>query len=254
MSIINTQPLITIITITFNSEQFLKQTIESVISQSYKNIEYIIIDGGSTDATLNIIRRYEEHLSKWISEPDEGIADAMNKGVNMSNGEYIYFLHSDDHLYSDHVIQNFVDFQTTDSTEIYAGSVMFSKSDGENIILMPRGYSLWLNFKTGFLHQGTFCKKTVFEEIGGFDEQFKIAMDYDFFLRAYRNKVPCKKYDSIITIMRDTGISSRVDWDSLKQRFNEERLVHKKNCKAWKLTYPPIWALYYAYRYLKSIF
>ena len=89
---------ISIITITFNSEEHLEQTIESVAAQTYPSIEYIIVDGGSTDGTLDIIKRHEEDIDRWISEPDDGIADAFNKGIALATGDFVYFLNSDDYL------------------------------------------------------------------------------------------------------------------------------------------------------------
>ncbi len=89
-------PLISIITVVYNGEKYLKQAIESVINQTYKNIEYIIIDGGSTDNTLNIIKNYHQNISKWVSEPDNGLYDAMNKGIKLATGELIGMVNSDD--------------------------------------------------------------------------------------------------------------------------------------------------------------
>lgn len=244
---------ISVITITFNSEKYLEQTIQSVVNQTYKNIEYIIIDGGSTDSTLNIIRKYDNRIKKWISEPDKGIADAMNKGIALSTGEYIYFLHSDDYLFSKNVIDDFVKEQDEFKADIFAHSIIFNKSLGKSVEILPRGYGVWLNLKNGFHHQGTFCRRNVFEKIGGFDVQFKIAMDYDFFLRAYNNNIPCTKGNSIIAIMRDVGISSKTDWPSLKKRLREERLVHIKNCKYWILFYPIYWLVYSVFKQIKTI-
>jgi glycosyltransferase involved in cell wall biosynthesis len=96
---------LSIVTISFNSEQYLEQTIRSVIGQSYANIEYVVVDGGSNDGTLDIIRKYDSEIDRWISEPDAGIADAMNKALSLTTGDFVYFLHSDDYLEGDDAIE-----------------------------------------------------------------------------------------------------------------------------------------------------
>ena len=244
-------PTISIITIVFNGEQFIEQTILSVIEQTYRNIEYIIVDGGSTDRTLDIIKKYERHIARWTSKPDEGISDAMNKGLDLATGQYIFYLHADDYLCSPETIEKFVLEICDRKSDISTFAVLYGHPPDNLKKMQPRGYGCWLNFKTGFLHQGTFCKREVFNKIGAFDNQFKIAMDYDFFLRAYRENISCQKGNAVVSVMRDTGKSSRQDWPSLAARFAEERLVHKKNSPIWFVVYPPYWFAYTLYRLLR---
>lgn len=246
---------ISVITIIYNSKDYIRQTIRSVEKQTYNNIEYIIVDGGSTDGTLEIIRDNTKIISKWVSEPDNGIADAMNKGVQLATGDYIFFLHSDDYFFSDTVIDDFVRLQARKDIEIFANKIVFQRADQSEKEMAPRGYGKWLNFKNGFHHQGTFCKKSVFDKIGLFDINLSIAMDYDFFLRAYRRGISYEKGNIIVSVMRDTGISSRIDWLTLSKRFYEERQVHKKNCNSFPLAllYRLFWYTYYPYRSLKRI-
>jgi len=118
------QPKITIITITLNSEQYLENTITSVINQTYRFIEYIIVDGQSTDRTLDIIKKYKQQVNKWISEPDSGIAAAMNKGIAMASGEFILFLHSDDYLLEENSIEKAINFMNS-SEDIFAFNILF---------------------------------------------------------------------------------------------------------------------------------
>ena len=117
----------------------------------------------------------------------------------------------------------------------------------------PRGFNYWLNFKTGILHQGAICHHSVFNAIGYFDKDFKIVMDYDFFLRAYRDKISIKKCSITLSVMRDTGISSRLHWSAIQQRLSEERKVHMKNCprKIMKWGYVFYWCIYILYRKIK---
>ena len=253
-----TRTKISIITITLNSERYLEQTITSVLNQSYDNIEYIIIDGGSTDGTLDIINKYEDRINPWISEPDDGIADAMNKGLLLATGDYILFLHSDDYLLDSKVLE-----QATISLREPYDIVMFNillKRNGKKKLVNPRGLTWWINFKTGIYHQSVFCSKELFQKIGSFDTSFRIVMDYDFFLRAYRAKVQVKRVDIPLSLMRLVGISSQQDWTSQRERLMEERKVHKKNCLGqWmRLCYWAYWSCYLPYRracnIVKSIF
>ena len=240
---------ISIITITYNSEKHLEQTIQSIINQTYKIIQYIIIDGGSTDSTLDIIKKYADNISYWISEPDKGIADAMNKGLKIAQGDYVLFLHSDDYLENENAIENASQFLDRDH-EIFLFNLYYSDNSHKSLV-KPRGLGWWTNIKTGVLHQSVLCSKTLFEKIGDFDTNFKIAMDYDFFLRAYRAGVKAKHINFTLSVMRKTGVSSRLDWPSLKERFAEERQIHKKNCHniLMRFLYQVYWSIYIPYRY-----
>lgn len=244
-------PLISIITIVLNAEAHVEQTIRSVLSQTYGNIEYIIIDGGSTDRSLEIINRYRNQVDYFISEKDEGIADAMNKGSARATGDYLIFLHADDYFANDRSLENALAF-LNDGTDILACSILFGK---QLEVYKPKGFGVWTNFKQGLYHQGVFCRRQLLQDLRGFDTQFRIAMDYDFFLRAYRRSAAIVKAPVILTVMRDNGISSRRDWRNLKFRFAEEKRVHEKNCHSllMGLLYKSYWLLYPPYRYLSYV-
>ena len=242
---------LSIVTITWNSEEFLEQTIRSVVGQSYPGIEYIVVDGGSTDGTLEIIKRYEERIDRWISEPDNGIADAMNKAIELATGEFIYFLHSDDFLASESSIHEACQ-HLTDDEDIFLFSIYLQK-DGVKARHKPRGLNWWLNFKTGVFHQSVICRRSLFDRIGLFDPTFRIGMDYDFFLRAYRRGIGSLRVDMPIATMRLTGISSGTDWPALRERFGEERAIQSKNrSSAWmRFVYAIWWTLYLPYRRIR---
>lgn len=243
-----TDTKISIITICLNADRYLEQTITSVINQTLPNKEYIIIDGGSTDDTLDIIKRYDAHIDKWISEPDRGIADAMNKGLSIATGDYILFLHSDDYLIDFSVLERASSY-LTDNLDIYFFKVLLVD---QGINRESRNRSLcWLtNFKMGSCHQGQLCSTRLFKKVGTFDTSFKISMDYDFILRALRSGAKNSSIDMLLSAMRLTGISSRDDWDSLSARFNEEKDAHFKYCPAaWmRFLYIIYWTLYVPYR------
>lgn len=241
---------ISIITISLNSEKYLEQTIQSVINQTYKNKEYIIIDGGSTDSTLDIVKKYESEIDYWIAKPDNGIADAMNIGLKAAKGDFILFLHSDDYLLDKNSIEKATQF-FENNHDIFLFNLYYSDNDNKTLA-NPRGLGWWINFKTGILHQSCICTRSLFDKIGNFDTSFKITMDYDFFLRAHRAGAKAKHIDIPLSVMRKTGISSRSDWPSLKHRFAEEKQVHKKNCPNTflKLLYQVYWSGYLPYRYI----
>lgn len=241
-------PLISIITISLNAEKHIEQAIQSVLGQTYKNIEYIVVDGGSTDGTIEILNKYTNRITHFISENDEGIADAMNKGVAIAKGAYVLFLHADDYFIDDTILEKTVGLSDT-TADIIACRIQFGRHFK---IYKPRGFNFWINFKQGIYHQGALCRRSLIKELNGFDKQFRIAMDYDFFLRAYHSRAKLFKVPVILTVMRDTGISSRQDWKDLKIRFDEEKQVHQKNCDSFSMSivYKFYWLLYLPYRRL----
>jgi len=239
---------ISIITITLNAERYLGQTIPSVVNQTYSNREYIIVDGGSTDGTLDIIKKYESEIDNWISEPDKGIADAMNKGIDLATGDYILFLHSDDYLVNSSVLERASEY-LGDRFDIFFFQVLHD-IHGQNQVSSNRPLGWLTNFKMGSCHQGQLCSRKLFQRIGKFDTSFKIDMDYDLILRAYRAGASCNSVNMPLAVMRLIGISSRTDWKSLRERFDEERRVHFKNCTTiWmRLLYVFYWMMYLPYR------
>lgn len=243
---------ISIITVCYNSTQHLEQTIKSVAGQSYADKEYILVDGGSTDGTIEIIKRYEDKIDKFISEPDQGIADAMNKGLALATGDFILFLHSDDYLISNEILATAALHLATDE-EIFLFNIFLARDGGKNLF-KSRGLNWWMNLKTGIFHQSTICRRELFDKIGNFDTGFRIGMDYDFFLRAYRSGVKAKKIDFPLSVMRLCGVSNQLDWPSLRERFAEEKRVHMKNCPSARLriVYFFYWFFYPIYRRCKS--
>lgn len=241
------EPKISIITITLNSKQYLEQAIQSVIGQTYTNFEYIIVDGGSKDGTLDLLKKYASKITHCISEPDNGIADAMNKGIARASGDYILFIHSDDYLIDSEILERIVPHLST-GLDMYIFQV---RCLGEKGTSVSRTWPLnWLtNFKMGSCHQGQLCSRKLFNRIGVFDTSFRIDMDYDFLLRAYRAGANSRSIPLQISVMRLVGISSLCDWPHLKQRFAEEKRVHLKNCPSrWmRFIYEVYWGLYALY-------
>ncbi len=241
-------PKISVITINYNGETFLEKTVHSVCNQNYSNFEYIIIDGYSTDKSLSIIHKYSSKITKFKQFPALGIADAMNKGYDLSSGEFILFIHADDYLLNDNTLSEASKFLTSEY-DIFAFNIFYG-NEVEKKEFKPRGFNFWMNFKFGLLHQGVLCHRNVFKHQGFFDTSFKLAMDYDFFLRAYKNKIKLKCCNYPIAFMRNTGVSSKLDKESLRNRFLEEKTVHYKNNPnlILKFLYPLYWRLYPKYR------
>lgn len=242
------QPLISIVTVVYNGVSTIEQTLISVLRQTYSHVEYIIVDGASSDGTIDIIRRYDPALSLWISEPDQGIGDAMNKGIKLASGDYVLMLHSDDYLHANDCLENVAPY-LRQGHDIVSGRLMLDHGDGLQQ-RQPRPWNWRLNFKTSLWHQATFCHRGLFERIGLFNTGLQIAMDYDFFLRAYRAGVSAKLIEQVISVMRHSGISASTDPQTLAIRFGEERSIHAQHVDSalLKLIYHLYWLAYPRYR------
>lgn len=250
------KPVISIITVAKNSEKYIESTIKSVLSQDYDKIEFIVIDGASTDNTQNIIEKYAERIDAYCSESDSGIAEAMNKGVAKASGDYLLFLNSDDYLAASDAISMAVSAMTVCPADIQVFRVRFLYEDGRAILSLNHSLGLLTNFKMGSCHQGQFIPRQLFNHLHGFDTSLSINFDYDWLLRAYRSGASSQSHAAVIAVMRQVGISSRRDWAGFRERYDEERRVHFKNCpNVWmRLIYHCYWSLYIPYRYLRYLF
>lgn len=247
--------MISVVTAVLNRAEHLEGCLESVAAQRGVAFEHIVIDGGSTDGGVEILRRWSDRLAYWTSEPDGGIADAMNKGLRCARGAWVLFLHADDQLTNERSLAHVAQALARAQTRIVGFPIRYGSERAQRLVL-PRGGTPWLRFKTGFLHQGTFVQRAVFDEIGEHDTQFRIAMDYEFFLRAWRHGVGMSTRPSPVpTWMRDTGISSRRDWPSVVKRLQEERRIHTLHAGngLWNAAYAAYWLLYFPYRRMVSL-
>ena len=179
---------ITVITVVWNNVEFIRDCIESVLNQNYSNIEYIIIDGGSSDGTLEVIKEYEDRISLSISEPDKGLYDAMNKAIGLSTGEVISILNSDDVFHDDRVISKVMKkFLKEDKLEVLLGGVNLVKRNNidEIVRLYPaKRFKPWhLYFGIAPPHPGAFIKSSIYEKYGIYNTSFDLAADFDLFVR-----------------------------------------------------------------------
>lgn len=198
------EPLVSIITVVFNGQKHIEQTIKSVLGQTYKNVEYIIIDGNSMDGTIDIIKSYDEQLDFWISEPDRGIYEAMNKGIVHAKGEIIGIINADDY-YEPDAIKYIVDSHLINKADIYYGDMKIIDGKGAGNIVKPDISKM--NEKPSIFHPTCFVRKDVYDHAGLFDIRYKISSDYEFLLRCLRKKYFFHYVPEVITAFRQGGIS-----------------------------------------------
>lgn len=202
---------ITIITVCYNSEKTLEKTIISVAEQSYANIEYIIIDGNSKDNTVGVIRKHENKISKWISEPDKGLYDAMNKGISMATGDIIGILNSDDTFHSSTVIEEIARFHSNNTVDASVGTIIQQRENGKVIRIYSSKYWSPEKLEIGFMppHPSLFLKKELFNKFGQYDLGFKIGADYELITRFFlKNKISWRYSGITTTTMLVGGLSS----------------------------------------------
>lgn len=198
------KPKISIITVTYNTEKNIEKTILSVINQTYESIEYIIIDGGSTDNTVSIIKKYQNIINFWISEPDSGIYNAMNKGIKNATGSWIHFMNAGDFFVNDNIISNIFD-RPTFSDVIYGHTLVYNEKI-EKIVEIIAGTVTDKN-PMPFCHQSVFVRKHIFKQFL-FDETYKICSDKDFFLKIYKQSPSYYNTKDFISQIQMIGFST----------------------------------------------
>jgi len=215
-------PTVTIITATLNSEKTLEEAIRSVRSQTYTKIEHLVVDGGSTDGTLRIVKQYRSSLARVISEPDDGIYDAYNKGIAASTGDILYFLNSDDRLADPGVIEHFVN-RFLEWPEVWAIYGNVRVREGQQEFILGRNLTLD-DVRQGHRpsHQALFVRRHVFDRYGLFDVQYRIAGDFDLMVRLFLEPGGRIRYENRVVVdYRTGGVSSRYDTRLLGMREAE---------------------------------
>jgi glycosyltransferase involved in cell wall biosynthesis len=220
---IRDKPLVSIITVCLNSETHLEQTIQSVIAQTYNNIEYLIIDGGSTDKTLEIVTRYNSFIAYWKSEYDNGIFDAMNKGISFATGDWIGILNSDDFYHVNAVKWIMEAARLYPDVDIFHGNMLVETVPGEYAISAGSHENLLDNFS--LKHPTCFIENNIYHN-HGFDTRFSVNADYDLLLKLYYEGKKFCYLNMPITFFRQTGISNR---PSLTATWDRYRIRKKYN-------------------------
>ncbi len=223
-------PKVSIVTVCYNSASTIEDTIKSVLSQTYTNIEYIIVDGKSSDNTLDIVSNYKTNIAKVVSEKDNGLYDAINKGINLSTGEIVAILNSDDFYQDEQVIEDIVKlFEKEQLDACYADLVYVDKLDTQKVTrLWKSGYYKKGMFFKGWMppHPTFFVQKAIYEKFGTFNLTLKSAADYEIMLRfIHKHNIKLGYLPRVIVRMREGGISNI----TLKNRIKANR----EDKKAW---------------------
>ena len=203
-------PLISVITVSYNAVATIEETILSVINQTYSNIEYIIIDGGSTDGTVDIIKKYEDKIAYWVSEPDGGIYYAMNKGINVATGEWVHFRNCGDYFFDNQTLEKVFSVPVKNETIILHGDCRVIYSDGYKDRQPPL---LYRSYKKGMpiYHPSTFVRSEYHKQ-HPFNLKYKSSSDYEFVYRSMENNVEIEYRSMIISIYNAVEGFSVTNW------------------------------------------
>lgn len=213
-------PVVSIITVVYNNELLLERTIASIINQTYSSIEFIIIDGGSTDGTIDIIKKYEAQILYWVSEPDKGIYDAMNKGIKASTGDYLWFINSGDLISESDTLAKAIS-SCEKPADVYYGETEIIDEQG-NKLYMRRHKApeilTWKSFKTGMMvsHQSIIVKK---ELAPFYDLKYKVSADIDWCLKVLKKSKIISNTHLTLSKFLKQGFSKKFQKTSLKERF-----------------------------------
>ncbi|MDB4026800.1 glycosyltransferase [Candidatus Thioglobus sp.] len=233
---------VSIITVVWNNKETIKDSINSVLNQTYADIEYIVVDGSSSDGTVDIVKGYVNKISHFISEPDEGIYDALNKGIELASGDVIGILHSDD-LFSDRfVVSDMMERMAVENAEIAFSDMVIVDNSMTKVLryYMASYFSPWM-FKIGWMppHPTCFIKKSLFDEFGMYSLDYKVAGDFDFLVRIfYARDISWTYLDRVTVKMRQGGVSN-IGFSSKKIIAKEINQSLRSN-NVWS---PPIFQL-----------
>jgi glycosyltransferase involved in cell wall biosynthesis len=212
---------ISLITVTYNADRYIARCIDSVIGQAYDNLEYIIIDGGSSDQTVEIVHGYQKYVAHFVSERDNGIYDAMNKGISLASGDIVGILNADDYFADENVLSAVAEtFQSPDIYIVY-GNLEFVNAEGRSVRKWQSGEYLTLKLNWGWMppHPTFYCRRQLFVAHGGYSHRYGSAADYELMLRFLRLGYSVRYLNKVMVKMETGGVSNR----SLKNRLKAMR-------------------------------
>ena len=249
---------VSIITVTYNSAPYLPDCINSVMKQDYKNIEHIIIDGKSTDGTIEVIKDFADHVAKWTSETDRGMYDAINKGIKLATGDIIGILNSDDMFASEDVISEIVRcFEEYQLDAVYGDLVYVQKANTNKVVRLWKGFSYQrYRFQYGWMpaHPTFYIKRELIEKFGGYESHYFTAADYEFMARyLYRHHISARYLPKLIVKMRMGGQSN----NTIKSRLRANRrdyLAMKRNHIPFPLLVSVLKPIIKLHQYYYSLF
>lgn len=211
--IVNNPMRVSIITVSFNSRETIEDTIVSVLKQKYSDIEYIVVDGGSADGTLDVVNKYSQRISRIISEPDHGMYDAINKGIGLATGDIIGLLHSDDVYATDHAVKDIIEEFEPGIDSVYADLVYVERGNLEKVVrYYDSSVFHVLRFAYGWMpaHPTCFFRKSVYDKYGLYKEDYRIAADFELLVRFYAKFEVSHRYlHKVIVKMRNGGLSTK---------------------------------------------
>ena len=217
------QPLVSIVTVTLNAAETLDRTIQSVISQTYNNLEYIIIDGGSNDRTVDIIAKHGDEIDHWISEPDRGISDAFNKGISCAHGEIIGILNASDWYELDTVSEVVRVFEQRPDVDVVCGWLQYWRDGRREYVFTSNPNQIMKEMTVN--HPTMFARKSAYEKFGTFRMDFRYAMDYEFILRLVVAGVKVVSLNRILAHMQYEGLTSR-NWRKAFAEVKRAKVEH----------------------------
>jgi glycosyltransferase involved in cell wall biosynthesis len=244
------RPFFSVLTASLNQGSTLGHVLRSVQQQVFTGVEHIVIDGCSQDDTLSVLNTFSGSYDlRFVSEPDRGISDALNKGVTKSRGAYFLVIQADDQLIDQGILEKVFPLLQDEHYDIHSFPVIVDHPELGKFLRCPVPVLWWNRFKFIFPHQGAFVHRRVFERIGGFREDFSIAMDYDFFYRAVLAGCTVKFHRAPpVAMMGGSGIGTRLDF--LRRRLKEESLVQEMNERntLWRMGQIVFKRLYHPYK------
>lgn len=246
-------PQVSVVSAAWNALDGVRRTVASVAAQlGSVSVEHIVVDGGSQDGTREFLEAQGDAV-RWISEPDKGIGDALNKGVAMARGDYVLVLQAGDSFSSETALEMAAPHLES-GVDIVSFDVMLV--DGARFTLLrSEGFGPRFAFFMSMPHQGALCRRDLFDRIGGaFDPSFSVTMDYEFYFRARDAGASVVVDNRVLALMPEDGVSTRKDWPTVSRRIREARRLHFRHARSPLETarYAAFWALYWPYKRLKN--